>query len=92
MSGVVYWFLVVEACFLLAAVPGFLGVLFLERNPSNIPLYALCLVPVAPAFSAAISTIAARNDELSVWPTYADGAQRIFPELLTEVPQVAGSG
>ena len=47
--------------------------MLLDRSPSNIPLYALCLVPVAPAFSAAMSTIAARTREagdLSVWPRY----------------------
>ncbi|WP_203581708.1 glycosyltransferase [Microbacterium hibisci] len=69
-TGVVYWFLLVEACFLLAAAPAFLGLLLLERDASNLPLYALCLVPVGPAFSAAMSTIAARSDELTVWPHF----------------------
>jgi hypothetical protein len=72
ITEVVYWYLIVELCFLLAALPGFAGIVLLDRSPSNIPLYALCLVPVAPAFSAAIATIAARarQADLSVWPRY----------------------
>ena len=73
VTGAVYWFLIVEAAFLSAALPGFVGIVLLDRSPSNIPLYALSLVPVAPAFSAAMSTIAARTREfgdLSVWPRY----------------------
>lgn len=72
LTGVVYWYLVVEGCFLLAALPGFVGILLLDRSPSNLPLYALCLVPVGPAFSAAISAMGARTREqdLSVWPRF----------------------
>lgn len=72
VTGVIYWFVIVEICFLLAAAPGFIGILLLERAPSNLPLYALCLVPVGPAFSAAMSAMAARgrDEELSVWPRF----------------------
>lgn len=70
VTGTIYWFVVVELCFLLAASPGLVGILLLERDASNLPLYALCLVPVGPAFSAGMSTIAARSDELSVWPRF----------------------
>ncbi|MBN9201422.1 MAG: DUF624 domain-containing protein [Microbacterium chocolatum] len=71
-TGAVYWFVVVEIAFLLAAAPGLLGILLLERSASNIPLYALCLLPVAPAYSAALSALAARqrDDDLTVWPRY----------------------
>jgi hypothetical protein len=69
LTAAIYWYLLVEGAFLLAALPGFLGIILLERAPSNIPLYALCLAPVGPAFSAAISTLAGRkrSDELVVW-------------------------
>ncbi|MCP2637955.1 DUF624 domain-containing protein [Microbacterium sp. HD4P20] len=72
VTGVIYWFLIVELCFLLAALPGFVGIVLLERAPSNIPLYAVCLIPVGPAFSAAMSAMAARtrDQELSVWPRF----------------------
>lgn len=72
LTAVVYWFLVVEGCFLLAAAPGFVGLLLLERDASNIPLFALCLVPVAPAFLAAMATLQRRasSEELVVWPVF----------------------
>jgi hypothetical protein len=70
--AVVYWVGVCELCFLIAAAPGFAGLLLLERSPGNLPLYALCLAPVAPAFSAMISALRARPgaDDLAVWPRY----------------------
>ena len=47
--------MVVEACFLLAAAPGLLGVLFLIPHPSNLPLYALCTVsPKDPLYKEAL--------------------------------------
>lgn len=75
LTGAVYWFLVIELCFLLAAAPGFVGLLLLERHASNIPLFALMLVPVAPAFSAAMHALARRTAEsdLVVWPRFWHG-------------------
>lgn len=72
LATAVYWFLVVEVAFLLAAAPGLVGLLFLFRHPSNLPLFALCTVPIVVAFSAAMSTIRARlvdNDPV-VWPRF----------------------
>lgn len=71
-TGVVYWLIVVELAFLLASAPGFLGTLFLAQEPSNLPLFALCLVPMGPAFSAALSALRARerDGDLVVWPRY----------------------
>lgn len=72
VTETVYWFVVVEVAFLLAAAPGFLGVILLEQSATNIPLYALCLIPVAPAFSAALSALEARRRvaEPVVWPQF----------------------
>lgn len=53
-AGVVYWFAVIEALIVLTALPTFLGVFFLERDVSNIPLYALALVPLGPSLGAAL--------------------------------------
>lgn len=53
-AGVVYWFVVIEALLVLAAAPTFVLVLLLERDASNIPLYALALVPLGPALGAAL--------------------------------------
>lgn len=72
LATVVYWFVVVEVAFLLAAAPGLAGVVFLIPDPSNLPLYALCSVPVVLAFSAALSTMRARlaDDDPVVWPRF----------------------
>jgi hypothetical protein len=88
-SAVVYWLLVTELCFLLAALPGLAGIVLLERSASNIPLYALCLVPLAPAFSAAISSLEyrPRADDLSVWRRFwVSYARNVFDVLLIWVP------
>jgi uncharacterized membrane protein YesL len=93
-AAVVYWFVLVEVCFLLAALPGFVGILLLDRVASNIPLYALCLLPVAPAFSAAISTLdfRARADDVSVWPRYwRSYAQNVVDVLWVWVPSLAAA-
>jgi len=94
LTGAVYWFLLVEVCFLLAALPGFVGILLLDRSPSNLPLYALCALPVAPAFSAAMSAIAARSraDDLSVWPRYWRAyRQNVGDVLWVWVPTLAAA-
>jgi uncharacterized membrane protein YesL len=50
----VYTLLVVELLLLLTTLPGLLPLLLLSRDPSNLPLVALFLVPVGPAVSAAL--------------------------------------
>lgn len=74
VTAVVYWLVVVEVAFLLAALPGFVGMLFLEPVAANIPLYALCLLPFGPAFSAALGAMRARerdvDGELDPWPRF----------------------
>jgi len=92
VTAIVYWLLVVEVCFLLAAAPGFIGIILLERDRSNLPLFALCLVPVAPAFSAAMYTlrIRMREDDLVVWPRYWRGwAANVLDVLKTWIPALA---
>lgn len=79
-----YWVVVVEVCFLLAAAPGLAGILFLERDASNIPLYALCLLPLGPAFSATIATMDARRsaEDLAVWPRFWRAYARNIVDVL----------
>jgi hypothetical protein len=50
----VYWFLVIEVLWVLAAAPGLVMALLLERDASNLPLYALAAVPLGPATAAAV--------------------------------------
>lgn len=53
-AGTIYWFLVVGLLIAVATLPGTLPLLLLDRSTSNLPLVALCLVPVGPAVSAAL--------------------------------------
>lgn len=66
VTGVVYWLVVIELCFLLASLPGFAGFLFLQPVAGNIPLFALCLLPVGPALSAAFTALRARQRDRDV--------------------------
>jgi hypothetical protein len=89
-----YWFLVVEVAFLVAASPGLIGILLLDRSPGNIPLYALCLVPLGPAYSAALSTVEVRRraDDLSPWPRFWRAWVRNLVDVLQVwVPALAGA-
>lgn len=80
-----YLLLVVELAFLLAALPGLAGLMFVAREAGNLPLIALCLVPLAPAFSAAVSAtrVARREDDLVVWPRFWRGWRRNLREVLS---------
>ena len=48
-SNAVYWAVAIEVLWLLTAAPGLVPALFLEQHPSNIPLFALCALPLGPA-------------------------------------------
>lgn len=61
LTGTVYWYLVIGALFVLTTAPGTVPMFFLEQHISNAPLYALFLLPVAPAFSALLYAIARRD-------------------------------
>lgn len=50
----VYTLLVVEALLMLATLPGLVPLVLLRRDASNLPLVAVCLLPVGPAASAAL--------------------------------------
>ncbi|KJL48790.1 hypothetical protein RS84_00957 [Microbacterium hydrocarbonoxydans] len=58
-AAVVYRMLVLEVQLLLATLPTSLAVLLLGRDPSNLPLFVLALVPVAPAFVAGVASVRA---------------------------------
>lgn len=53
-STVVYWFVVLEALLVVTTLPTLAAFLLLDQHASNIPLYALALVPVGPALSASV--------------------------------------
>jgi hypothetical protein len=49
-----YSLLAVELLFLLAVLPGLVPLVLLARDGSNVPLAALCAIPLGPALSAAL--------------------------------------
>ncbi|MEU4551750.1 uncharacterized protein DUF624 [Micromonospora violae] len=61
----VYILLVVELLLLLTTLPGLLPLLLLGRDPSNLPLVALFLVPVGPAIAAALYTLRHQRTDLT---------------------------
>ncbi|MEU4387166.1 DUF624 domain-containing protein [Promicromonospora sp. NPDC023805] len=67
-TAVVYWYLIVEVLLMVAVLPGALASLFLDRAPGNAPLFALCLVPVGPAVSAALFALRDRSKAEGLTP------------------------
>ncbi|MEH0931528.1 DUF624 domain-containing protein [Micromonospora sp. CPCC 205558] len=61
----VYILLVIELLLLLTTLPGLLPLLLLGRDPSNLPLGALFLVPVGPAISAALYALRHQRTDLT---------------------------
>ncbi|MFG2049255.1 DUF624 domain-containing protein [Micromonospora sp. NPDC048935] len=61
----VYILLVVELLLLLTTLPGLLPLLLLGRDPSNLPLAALFLVPLGPAISAALYALHHQRTDLT---------------------------
>jgi hypothetical protein len=100
VTAVVYWYLMVEALLVVAVLPGALGSLFLERTPGNAPLFALCLVPVGPAVSAALFALRDRTraegltPASSFWRGYrlnwADALKVWVPALVAGVVLLLG--
>jgi hypothetical protein len=98
-SALVYVLLVTEGLFLLTTVPGLVPLLLLDRDASNLPLDALCLVPAGPAASAALFALHRRQSDLgdlhpaaTFWRGYrlnAAGALRVFVPWLVVMTMVA---
>ncbi|MGI5458807.1 hypothetical protein ACQEWB_37660 [Streptomyces sp. CA-249302] len=75
-AALIHTLLTVEALLLAAASPGLLALLLLGPDPSNLPLAAVCLLPVGPALSAALYALHHRTGDLTdLHParTYARG-------------------
>ncbi|GAA4934651.1 hypothetical protein [Actinoplanes utahensis] len=64
-AAFVYHLLVVELLLLATAGPGLAVTVLLDRHPSNLPLAALCLLPVGPAVSAAVYALHHRKLDLT---------------------------
>jgi uncharacterized membrane protein YesL len=54
-ASFVYRMLVLEVQLLIAMLPAIIGILLLDRDASNLPLFLLALIPLAPAFVAGVA-------------------------------------
>ncbi|GAB2868499.1 hypothetical protein GCM10027074_40120 [Streptomyces deserti] len=64
-AALIHTLLTVEALLLLAASPGLAGLFLLGPDPSNLPLAAVCLLPLGPALSAALYALHHRSRDLT---------------------------
>jgi hypothetical protein len=64
-AALIYTLLVVEILFLASTVPGLVPLVLLDRNASNIPLAAVCALPLGPAISAALYALQHRHCDLT---------------------------
>jgi len=58
-ASFVYRMLVLEVQLLIAMLPAIIGILLLDRDASNLPLFLLALIPLAPAFVAGVASVRA---------------------------------
>lgn len=68
ISNNVYWTMICALLFILVTLPGLVPMLFLDRSIGNLPLVALCLIPVGPAWSALLFGLRDREKSESVTP------------------------
>jgi hypothetical protein len=64
-AALVHTLLVVEVLLVLTGAAGVVPLVLLDRDPSNIPLAALCAVPAGPALSAALYALRRRSGDLT---------------------------
>lgn len=64
-AALIHTLVTVEALLLVAAAPGLAGLFLLGPVPSNIPLAAVCLLPLGPACAAALYALHHRDRDLT---------------------------
>jgi hypothetical protein len=64
-AAFIYTMLTVELLLLVTTLPGLAGLVLLERDASNVPLAALCALPIGPAVSAALYALRRRSGDLA---------------------------
>ncbi|WP_188195333.1 hypothetical protein [Nonomuraea sp. SYSU D8015] len=64
-AALIYTLLVVEGLFLVTAAPGLVALTLLGSDASNVPLAALCALPLGPALSAALYALGRRSTDLT---------------------------
>ncbi|NUR70336.1 MAG: hypothetical protein HOU81_05920 [Hamadaea sp.] len=65
VTAFVYTMLTVEALLLLTTAPAYALLLLLDRDVSNLPLAALCALPIGPAVAAGLYAVHHRRDTLA---------------------------
>jgi hypothetical protein len=65
VAAFVYTLFVVEVLLLVTSLPGLVALVLLDRDASNLPIAALCLVPFGPALSAAVYALHHRKLDLT---------------------------
>jgi hypothetical protein len=65
VAAFIYTLLVVELLFLLTTVPGLVPLVLLDRDASNMPLVAVCALPLGPALAAALYALHRRSRDLA---------------------------
>jgi hypothetical protein len=65
VAALVYTLLVVEALLVLTTLPGLVGLVLLARDVSNLPLAAVCAIPLGPAAAAALYALRHQRPDLT---------------------------
>lgn len=68
VTNAVYWYLVTGLLMIVAVLPGVVPMQFLETSPGNAPLLAICLAPLAPAFTAGLFALRDRQRAEALTP------------------------
>jgi uncharacterized membrane protein YesL len=63
--ALLYTLMTIEFLLLVSLLPGLLPYLLLERDASNLPLFAICALPIGPAVSAALYALRHRRLDLT---------------------------
>lgn len=71
VAAAVTWFLVIGVGQALMLLPGGVAALFLDRDPSNLPLLWALLLPAGPAIAAGLATMRARESDPDPGPVAA---------------------
>ncbi|MEV8432901.1 hypothetical protein PGH47_32565 [Streptomyces sp. HUAS 31] len=98
-AALIHTLVTVEALLLLAASPGLAALLLLGADPANLPLAAVCLLPLGPALSAALYALHHRTGDLTDlhparayargWRLNAWPALKLWTPLLTWLTVIA---
>src|SRR5262245_8948728 len=64
-AALVYVLLTVEGLILLTTLPGVVALVLLDRDASNIPLVAACVLPLGPALTAAVYALDRRSGDIT---------------------------